>query len=58
MDWLEISVNAHGDPEGLCERLAVLGAESFVIEDERDFQSFLQNNTQYWDFVDDKLTED
>ena len=58
MDWLEVSVDAHGAPEALCERLAALGAESFVIEDERDFQSFLENNTQYWDFVDDKLTAD
>jgi len=58
MNWLEVSVPAHGDPDAVCDRLLALGAESFVIEDERDFQSFLENNTQYWDFVDDKLTED
>lgn len=57
MDWLEISVEANGDPESLCDRLLALGAESFVIEDEHDFQSFLENNTQYWDFVDDALAE-
>ena len=58
MDWLEVSVPAHGDPGAVCDRLLTLGAESFVIEDERDFQSFLENNTQYWDFVDEKLAED
>ena len=58
MDWIEVSVPAHGDPETVCDRLLALGAESFVIEDERDFQSFLENNTQYWDFVDDGLAED
>lgn len=58
MDWLEISVDAHGEPEALCDQLLALGAESFVIEDEHDFQNFLENNTQYWDFVDDQLTED
>ena len=58
MDWLEISVPAHGDPEPLCDRLLALGADSFVIEDEADFQNFLENNTQYWDFVDEKLSED
>ena len=58
MDWLEISVDAHGAPEALCDQLLALGAESFVIEDENDFQSFLENNTQYWDFVDEALTED
>ncbi len=58
MNWLEISVPAHGDPEAVCDRLLALGAESFVIEDEHDFQSFLENNTQYWDFVDDALEAD
>ena len=58
MNWLEISVPAFGDPEAVCDRLLPLGAESFVIEDERDFAGFLENNTQYWDFVDEKLAED
>ncbi len=58
MNWLEVSIDAHGDPETLCAQLLGLGAESFVIEDERDFHDFLENNTQYWDFVDDKLEED
>lgn len=58
MDWLEISVDAHGDPEGMCAQLMALGAESFVIEDEQDFLNFLENNTQYWDFVDDALAAD
>ena len=54
-NWLEVSVPAHGDPEGMCEKLSGMGLEGFVIEDERDFQQFLENNTQYWDFVDDGL---
>ena len=58
MDWLEISVPAHGEPEAVCDKLLTLGAESFVIEDEADFQGFLENNTQYWDFVDEKLEAD
>ena len=58
MDWLEISVPAHGEPEAVCDKLLTLGAESFVIEDEEDFQGFLENNTQYWDFVDEKLEAD
>ena len=55
MDWLEISVDAGGEPEAMCDTLAALGAASFVIEDEQDFHDFLENNTQYWDFVDDDL---
>lgn len=57
MDWLEISIDAHGDPEGVCDTLTGLGAEGFVIQDEADFHSFLENNTQYWDFVDDELEQ-
>ena len=46
---------AHGDPEALCDQLTGMGLEGFVIEDERDFRQFLENNTQYWDFVDEGL---
>lgn len=54
-NWLEVTMDAHGDPEALCDQLTGMGLEGFVIEDERDFKSFLENNTQYWDFVDEKL---
>ena len=54
-NWLEVTIPAHGDPEALCEQLTDMGLEGFVIEDERDFKSFLENNTQYWDFVDEGL---
>lgn len=54
-NWLEVTMDAHGDQEALCDQLTGMGLEGFVIEDERDFKSFLENNTQYWDFVDEKL---
>ncbi len=56
--WLEVSVNAAGDPDALCEKLEELGISGFVIEDERDFRRFLDENTQYWDFVDEALEQD
>ena len=37
------------------EELAALGAEGFVIENEDDFKDFLDNNQQYWDYVDSEL---
>ena len=55
--WIEVAIPAHGDPEAVCAQLIGLGLEGFVIEDERDFQSFLENNTQYWDFVDESLEQ-
>lgn len=54
-NWLEVTVPAHGDPEAVCDALTGMGLEGFVIEDERDFKGFLENNTQYWDFVDEGL---
>ena len=56
-DWIEVTVPAHGDPETVCDTLTGMGFEGFVIEDERDFQGFLENNTQYWDFVDEGLAK-
>ncbi len=54
-NWLEVTVPAHGDPDTVCAVLTGMGLEGFVIEDERDFRGFLENNTQYWDFVDEGL---
>ena len=54
-NWIEVTVPAHGDPEAVCDMLTGMGLEGFVIEDERDFKGFLENNTQYWDFVDEGL---
>ncbi len=58
MNWLELSIDAHGDPDALCAQLSELGVDSFAVEDERDFQNFLKENTRYWDFVDDRLKRD
>lgn len=56
MKWLEISVNT--SPERLdevCERLEELGAGGLIIEDEAEYMSFLENNRQYWDYIDEEL---
>ena len=39
----------------ICAQLAELGAGGMVVEDEADFQDFLEHNHQYWDYVDDAL---
>lgn len=58
MRYIEISIDT---PAALidsrCEELAALGAEGFVIENEDDFRDFLENNQQYWDYVDKELEE-
>ena len=56
MRWIEASVQTKSDEiDELCERLAALGVGGFVIEDETDFKDFLENNRQYWDYVDEEL---
>ena len=40
-----------------CDKLSALGLCEYVIENESDFRSFLENNRQYWDYVDKELEE-
>jgi fatty acid/phospholipid biosynthesis enzyme len=35
--------------------LSALGIDGVVIDDETEFQDFLENNHQYWDYVDEDL---
>lgn len=58
MQWLEVSI--YTTREGidiLCSRLMELGINGFEIEDNDDFLDFLENNKDYWDYVDDELRE-
>ncbi len=56
LKWLEITVNTTGDDlDNLAARLTANGVIGLVIEDEEDFKNFLENNKQYWDYVDDEL---
>lgn len=56
MRYIEVSVNTPAEEIDIrCERMTDLGAGGFVIENEQDFQDFLDNNHQYWDYVDEEL---
>ena len=56
MRWIEVCVQTpSAEMEKRCEEMTAMGAEGFVIEDESDFHSFLENNRQYWDYVDEEL---
>lgn len=55
--WLEVTLDAHGDPDALCAKLSELGYTGFSVEDEADFHRFLDENAQYWDFVDQALED-
>ena len=56
MEWIQVSIST--TTEGIdmvCDALANIGISGFEIEDEKDFNDFLENNTKYWDFVDEDL---
>lgn len=56
MEWLEVHIDTnHAGLEPLEIFLSANGVDGVVIDDEQDFQSFLENNRQYWDYVDEDL---
>ena len=58
MDWLAVSIYTTPDGiEPLCGRLYNLGVTGVEIVDKDDFEDFLENNKQYWDYVDEELRE-
>ena len=58
MEWLKVSIFTTSEGiEPLSGRLYGTGITGIEIEDEQDFNDFLENNTEYWDYVDDDLRE-
>ena len=56
MNWLELHIDTvHGGLETVEALLSSLDIDGVVIDDETDFQDFLENNHQYWDYVDEDL---
>ena len=56
MRYIEVTVNTPGaEIDARCQEMADMGAGGFVIENEEDFKDFLEQNHQYWDYVDDEL---
>ena len=56
MKWLALHIDT--SPAGLepVENMLIsLGIDSFAVEDEADFHQFLEQNKQYWDYVDEEL---
>ena len=56
MKWLELSIDtAPPGIEPVTALLSGFGVDSLMIDEEGDFQSFLENNRRYWDYVDEAL---
>ena len=56
MEWLEMKIDtSHTGLDPVCAMLEQQGVTGLMIDDETDFQDFLEHNRQYWDYVDEEL---
>ena len=58
MAWLEITVETpSGQTDRVCTLLTAKGFSDLVIEDQQEFENFLEDNRAYWDYIDESLQE-
>lgn len=56
MNWLQIAVETTREGiDMVCDVLTGIGISGFEIEDKDDFNTFLEENRQSWDYVDEDL---
>lgn len=59
MAWLEITINTGLlDIESVAEQLTARGFSDLVIEDQQVYETFLDENRAYWDYIDEKLQQE
>ena len=57
MNWLEVHIDTnHAGLEPVEAMLSSLDVDGVVIDDETEFREFLEDNRQYWDYVDEDLS--
>ena len=58
MEWLEITVNTTpADIEDTAAYLTAGGFADLVMEDQAEFETFLDQNRAYWDYIDEDLQQ-
>ena len=58
MAWLEITINTASDTvEDVAAQLTARGFSDLVIEDQAEFEEFLEENRAYWDYIDEDFQE-
>ena len=56
--WLEVILNTKAeDLDDLCAKLIANGVPGLAVEEEEEFRAFLEENRQYWDYVDEALLD-
>jgi ribosomal protein L11 methyltransferase len=58
MAWLEITLTTCGGTvEDVAAALTAGGFSDLLMEDQQEFESFLEENKEYWDYIDEDLQE-
>jgi len=58
MAWLEITINTASDKiQSAVTNLTARGFSDLVIEDQEEFETFLEENRAYWDYIDESLQQ-
>ena len=58
MAWLEITIDTASEKIGsVVTVLTAKGFSDLVIEDQAEFETFLEENRAYWDYIDETLQE-
>ena len=58
MAWLEITIDTVSDKiDSVVTGLTAAGFSDLVIEDQEEFETFLDQNRAYWDYIDEDLQQ-
>ena len=58
MAWLEITIDTvPGKIDSVVTSLTAAGFADLVIEDQEEFETFLEQNREYWDYIDEELQD-
>ena len=58
MEWIKLCIYTSTQGiDAVCDKLYDLSYTGVQIEDENEFNEFLENNQKYWDYVDEELVE-
>ena len=58
MNYLEVTVNTVSQSiETVAAALTAGGFDSLVVEDQAEFEHFLEDNRAYWDYIDESLQQ-
>jgi len=59
MDYLEVTIQtASAGIEAVASALTAGGFDSLVVEDQAEYENFLEDNRAYWDYIDEEFQQE